>query len=46
MSPRKLENRRRRIKKRMSELYREHIGMVGSPMIAADLKAEPDLPFL
>ena len=31
-----------RIKQRISELYIEHKGMVGSPMITADLRSEPE----
>ncbi len=37
-SPRKRENRL--LQKRISELYREHRGMAGSPMITADLRVE------
>ncbi len=40
VSPRKIENRR--LRQRIKELYHEHRGMAGSPMITADLKAEPD----
>ena len=39
-SSRKLENRR--ISERIHELYSEHRGMVGSPMITEDLRAEPE----
>ena len=34
--------RRERLKKRIFELYVEHNGMAGSPMITADLNDEPD----
>jgi putative transposase len=30
------------LRNRISELYQEHNGMVGSPMLTADLKAEPN----
>lgn len=39
VSPRKIENRR--LRQRITELYHEHRGMAGSPMITADLRAEP-----
>ncbi len=39
-SPRKRENIC--LRQRISELYHEHRGMAGSPMITADLKAEPE----
>lgn len=38
VSARKAENNR--LKKRISELYWEHNGMAGSPLIASDLRAE------
>ncbi|MBL0381551.1 MAG: transposase [Desulfofustis sp. PB-SRB1] len=31
-----------RLRKRIRELYAEHKGMAGSPMITADLRAEPE----
>jgi len=39
VSQRKIENKR--LRQRITELYYEHRGMVGSPMITADLNAEP-----
>ena len=40
LSVRKVRNER--LRKRIGELYAEHKGMAGSPMIAADLRAEPE----
>ena len=40
LSQRKKEGQR--IKQRISELYREHKGIVCSPLIAADLRSEPE----
>ncbi len=34
--------RNKRLKERIQELYTEHKGMAGSPMITADLRAEPE----
>ena len=39
-SVRKVSNER--LRKRIRELYAEHKGMAGSPMITADLRAEPE----
>ncbi len=39
-SPRKRENRK--ISQRIHELYSEHRGMVGSPMITEDLRTEAE----
>ena len=39
-SIRKVKNKH--LRKRIRELYREHKGMAGSPMITADLRSEPD----
>ena len=40
LSVRKVRNER--LKRRIRELYAEHKGMAGSPMITADLRAEPE----
>jgi len=40
VSKRELENAR--LKRRIRELFNEHNGMAGSPMITADLREEPD----
>ena len=40
LSVRKVRNER--LRKRIRELYAEHNGMAGSPMITADLRAEPE----
>ena len=42
VSPRKLENIK--LRNRIKELFAEHNGMAGSPMITEDLRAEPDFP--
>jgi putative transposase len=38
LSPRKIKSLR--IRRRIAELYQEHMEMAGSPMITADLRAE------
>ena len=40
LSSLKIENER--LRARINELFKEHNGMVGSPMITADLRAEPE----
>jgi putative transposase len=40
LSPRRKENQH--IRQRISELYREHKGMAGSPIITADLRAQSE----
>jgi putative transposase len=42
LSQRKKESRL--LRRRVFELYKEHKGMAGSPMITADLRAEPEFP--
>jgi putative transposase len=42
LSRRKKESRL--LRQRVFELYKEHKGMAGSPMITADLRAEPEFP--
>jgi putative transposase len=42
LSQRKKESRL--LRERIFEIYKEHKGMAGSPMITADLRAEPEFP--